>query len=136
MYDDDTLLSNNINRLTQKTTSDIFTTPQDVLRAGIFYILCHKWPYPLDMVLTSLPGTIFGLRASEVSDVVGTSSSNRVALVAVHAKAGSTRASRGSDPLSLARYRTRYWFHRYLVSVAGERLQKPRDSFRDSFLSA
>ena len=70
MYDDATLLSNDINNLTKKTTSDFFTKFQDVLPPKIFYILCHKWPHPLDMVLTSLPGTIFELRASEVSDVV------------------------------------------------------------------
>lgn len=69
MYDDVLLLSNNINRLPKKTTSDLFTTLQDVLPPNIFYILCHRCPYPLDMVLTSLPGTIFELRASEVSDV-------------------------------------------------------------------
>ena len=60
----------------------------------IFYILCHRCPYPLDMVLTSLIGIIFEIRASEVSDVAGTSrwtpqvthSNNRIALIAVHAK--------------------------------------------------
>lgn len=64
------LLSNNINRLTKKTTSDPFTALKDVLNTIIFYILCHRFPYPLDMVCRVWLEMFLGVRASEVSDVV------------------------------------------------------------------